>query len=319
MKFLVLLAFVAVSLGAPITDDVSSAFDDWKLKYGVSYSSEAENSKRLSVFSNNLVMIKKMNADHVKVSGEAVFGVTQFSDLTIEEFKAMYLTAIPPVNDTVPYEIPINSTPNANDIDWRKTDALTPVKNQGHCGSCWAFSATAAVESYAHLSGKYNLTELAPQQIVSCDKADSGCGGGWPYKAYTYLKNAGGMEAEADYPYVSGDSGKVPQCAFDAGKAKVIVTGYTKVARGESNLETAMNAGPASVCVDASNWHSYTGGILSSCGRSVDHCVQAVAYTSDYWVIRNSWKESWGEGGYMRIKRGSDLCLIADYVTYPTF
>jgi len=317
MKVILLLGFVAIGLSNPISD--VSKFQDWMVKYDVTYSSVEEYAEKLKVFSDNLVMIAKMNEEHIKISGEAVFGVTQFSDLTVDEFKSMYLGAIPPLNDTVPREIPVSNTPNANDIDWRTKDALTPVKNQGHCGSCWAFSATAAVESYAKLSTKYDLIELAAQQIVSCDKADGGCGGGWPYKAYGYLQKAGGMEAEADYPYVSGDSGKVPSCAFNVGKSKVKVTGYKNVAKGESNLETALNAGPASVCVDASSWHSYTGGILSSCGRSVDHCVQAVAYTSDYWVIRNSWKASWGEEGFMRIKRGSDLCLIADYVTYPTF
>merc|ERR550532_2053278 len=143
-----------------------------------------------------------MNAEHVLINGEAVFGVTKFSDLTPEEFKATYLT-YRPSNRTRDVKDPAIEGPVANDIDWVEKGAVTPVKNQGQCGSCWAFSATAAIESYAKLAGK-GLKVLSAQQINSCDKEDGGCNGGNTESAYEYVKEAGGIELDSDYPYTSG-------------------------------------------------------------------------------------------------------------------
>jgi C1A family cysteine protease len=291
------------------------AFKRFLQEYHKSYTNASEYEYRLSVFSDNLVRINKQNEEHTLVSGAAVFGVTQFSDLTEQEFKSRYLTAVPQptVGEVVTFE-----GETAAEIDWRTKDVLTRVKDQGQCGSCWAFSATEAIESFAKLANRA-LIELAPQQITSCDKTDAGCNGGWPYNAYNYVKSAGGIESEGAYPYTSGSTGKTGNCNFDSGKVAISLNGYKSVATGENNLEAALNVGPVSVCVDANSWGSYRGGILSTCGTSVDHCVQAVGYTSDYWVIRNSWGTSWGENGFMRIARGRNLCLISSYVTYPTF
>jgi len=204
------------------------------------------------------------------------------------------------------------------DVDWRTKGALTHVKDQGQCGSCWAFSATEAIESYAHLSGKHPLYTLSPQQITSCDKTDGGCNGGSPSRAYAYVHNAGGIETEASYPYTSG-RGVTGTCHVDTSKFVVKVTGSHAVARGEPSLQTALNNGPVSVCVAANAFQTYHGGILASCPGTIDHCVQAVGYTADYWIIRNSWGTGWGEAGFLRLKRGANLCHVADDVTYPTF
>jgi C1A family cysteine protease len=302
---------------ASLADPTSDAFARFVVEFNRTYASKSDYAYRQSVFAENLVKINKQNEEHLLLHGTAVFGITRFADLTTEEFKSRYLTSRPPVVDDK--ERVVLDVPRAKAVDWRSQGVLTPTKDQGQCGSCWAFSATAAIESFAKIAGK-PLTVLAPQQIVSCDKVDGGCQGGWPHNAYDYVKGAGGMETENAYPYTSGRTGQTGNCQFDRSKIAYTLTGYTSVAQGESHLESALNVGPVSVCVDANNWSSYRGGILSSCGRSVDHCVQAVAYTADYWVIRNSWGSGWGEdGGFMRIKRGSDLCLISDYVTYPTF
>jgi len=316
MKF---LGLIAAASAATISGDVMSAFIDFQKTYGKSYS-DAEFPKRLEVFTNNLERVNKLNAEHILIGGEAVHGVTQFSDLTPEEFKAMYLNYVPR-NESVHRPFLQLDGPLAAAVDWRTKGAVTAVKDQGQCGSCWAFSATEAIESYFFLkTGK--LATLSPQQITSCDKVDGGCNGGWPYRAYEYVKSAGGMELESDYPYTSG-SGQTGTCKFQAAKvvAGTGLTAYTSIQQSESQLQAAVNNGPASVCVAADAFQSYRSGILRSCPGQIDHCVQAVGYDSDqgYWIVRNSWATTWGEAGYIRIAMGQDLCQIAQDATFPTW
>jgi hypothetical protein len=261
--------------------------------------------------------VNEMNAKHVLINGEAVFGVTPFSDIDPVEFKKYYL-GYKPSNVTKPRVDVVIDGPIANDIDWVSKGAVTPVKDQGRCGSCWAFSATAAIESYAQLAGK-GLKVLSAQQINSCDKRDGGCNGGNTETAYQYVKGAGGIELDSDYPYTSG-GGQTGSCKFNSGRIAITINGYQSVSRGESALKTAMNAGPASLCLAASSWQSYSGGILSHCDNQVDHCVQGTGYSgSSYWKIRNSWGTGWGESGFIRLAQGSDLCKVSDDTTYPTF
>merc|ERR1712228_1080804 len=215
---------------------MGDAFGRFMKDYSKKYDSIEEYAKRLGIFAENMDKVAQLNYENVLANGEAVFGVTQFSDLSAEEFKATYLTYKPSNRSTRVIEDPVIDGPIANDVDWVSKGAVTPVKDQGRCGSCWAFSATAAIESYAKLSGKYGLEVLSAQQINSCDKRDGGCNGGNTETAYGYVKEAGGIETERDYPYTSG---------------------------GESTLKNAMNAGPASLCLAASSWQSYSGGILS--------------------------------------------------------
>jgi len=316
MKFLFLFAACvsAVTLNSAVTD----AFGRFMKEYGKSYDSVEEYAKRLGVFAENMDRVAKMNAEHVLINGEAVFGVTKFSDLTPEEFKATYLT-YRPSNRTRDIKDPVIEGPIANDIDWVSKGAVTPVKDQGRCGSCWAFSATAAIESYAKLSGKYGLEVLSAQQINSCDKRDGGCNGGNTETAYEYVKGAGGIERNSDYPYTSG-GGSTGSCKFQSSKIAVTISGYHSVSRGESALKNALNDGPASLCLAASSWQTYRGGILARCDNQVDHCVQGTGYSgSSYWRIRNSWGTSWGESGFIRLAQGKDLCKVSDDTTYPTF
>jgi len=320
MKILAVIA--TASAAAVINGDVMGAFLDFQHTYGKSYS-DAEFPKRLQIFTNNLERVNKLNAEQVLLGGEPVHGVTKFLDLTPEEFKAMYLTYVPR-NDSETEHRPLLKLdgPLASTVDWRTKGAVTAVKDQGQCGSCWAFSATEAIESYFFLAKGGALQELSPQQITSCDKVDGGCNGGWPYRAYNYVKGAGGMELARDYPYTSG-SGQTGVCKFVASKvvAGSGLTGYTNIAKTEAQLQAALNNGPASVCVAADAFQSYRGGILKSCPGQIDHCVQAVGYdtTGNYWIVRNSWNTNWGEQGYIRIAIGQDLCQIAQDATFPTW
>jgi cathepsin F len=313
MKFflLTLVACVSATLNTQMTD----AFSAFMSKYEKSYDTVEEYAKRLTIFADNMDDVARRNAEHVLINGEAVFGVTKFSDLTPEEFKTFYLGYKP---SNITKERVILSGPVANDVDWVSKGAVTPVKDQGRCGSCWAFSATAAIESYAQLAGK-GLKVLSAQQINSCDKRDGGCNGGNTETAYEYVKGAGGIETESDYPYTSG-GGSTGSCKFNSGRIAITINGYHSVGRGESNLKQALNEGPASVCLAASSWQSYRGGILSKCDNQVDHCVQTTGYSgSSYWKIRNSWGTGWGESGFIRLAQGSDLCKVSDDTTYPTY
>jgi len=315
MKFGALL--VGLASAARLTPEVLESFTRFQAAFGKQYT-DSEFASRAAVFADNLERVAEQNREHVLAGGDAVFGITKFSDLTPAEFKAIYLTYQPRnVTERVTIEL---DGPLAADVDWRTKNAVTPVKDQGQCGSCWAFSATEAIESYYALSSGGSLKELSPQQITSCDKVDGGCNGGNTETAYQYVAKAGGIELGADYPYTSG-GGSTGVCKFTAGKVAVKIKSYTSVSRGEASLKTALNNGPVSVCLAAESFQSYHSGILNICVGQVDHCVQAVGYDSsaNYWIVRNSWGTSWGEKGYIRIAMCKDLCKISDDVTFPTF
>jgi len=209
-------------------------------------------------------------------------------------------------------------------IDWREKGAVTPVKNQGQCGSCWAFSATEQIESDYFLTYG-ELKVLAPQQIVSCDNVDLGCNGGDTVTAYQYVQSAGGQEWSKDYPYTSGTTGRTGTCDF----IKKDITADLKQAfyvsqkaSQEKNMLQQIQQSPMSVCVDAETWQTYTGGIVTArtCAQSLDHCVQVVGYNEQqqYWITRNSWGTDWGNAGYIWVKYGENACGIADEATIVT-
>jgi C1A family cysteine protease len=322
MKFI--LSIVALCVGVcsaqpkTINAGVMQAFENFQAKYDKKYSDQ-EWGKRMGIFAQNLARVNTQNQEHILEGGDAVFGVTKFMDLTPEEFKATYLTYIPRNESTIKrVNIEVDG-PLAAEVDWRTKNAVTPVKDQGQCGSCWAFSATEAIESYAFLAGQ-KLQELSPQQINSCDTVDQGCNGGNTETAYEYVIKAGGIEGGDEYPYTSG-GGTTGVCKFKAANVKVKITGYTSVTKGETSLKAALNNGPVSICVAADSFQTYNSGILKRCPGQIDHCVQAVGYDTaeNYWIVRNSWGTSWGEKGFIRIEMGKDLCKIANDVTFPKF
>jgi len=231
-------------------------------------------------------------------------GINEFSDLSPAEFKKIYLSGLILDLAEAPepsQEVDLSALPN--DVDWRGK-AVTPVKNQGQCGSCWAFSATGAMEGYS-ATKKGSLPSLSEQQMVDCagSSGNQGCNGGWPNRAIQWAKQ--GSASESAYPY-TGRQGtcKKPSATFTPPGAR---TGS-----GEPTLASQLNSFPVSVCVDASGgFQSYKGGIFQGpCGSQLNHAILAVGYTSSYWIVKNSWGTGWGSGGYIYMGRGKNLCGV---------
>jgi len=309
-----ILALFALAAFAQL-DHAEVQFTRFIKKFNRNYEDHDEYKYRLGIFKANLKHIDGLNA---KKDG-ATYGITQFTDMTLQEFKDSYLMKNLPPHQPGPVARKLNMTAPQT-FDWRsRSGVVTPVYNQGQCGSCWAFSATEAIESRWALAG-HGLVELSMQQIVDCDTTDAGCDGGWPYNAYAYVISAGGMDPLSDYPYTAVDG----QCAFNAGEFAARLSSWQYVTQSQDEgamVNYLVQNGPLSVCVDASSWSYYTGGVYpaSSCGTSIDHCVQAVGYdlNNGYWIIRNSWGTSWGLSGYMQLQYGQDACAVAQVVTSP--
>jgi len=325
-----LLTFVALAFC--VVEDVRTQFINFQQEYGRNYATQQEFEHRFAIFQQNL----KRNEDLMKANPLATFGVNKFADLSPQEFSDQYLMKFnpndyvrpPPLENATAATAPKNvrqCSVNPNNYNWFDCGACTGIYDQGACGSCWAFSATETIESYWYLSGS-SLTSLSMEQIVDCDTNDGGCGGGSTTGAYSYVQSAGGIETYSDYPYTA-ENGQSGTCQDNSGEAVVNVQNVYSVS-GEQGIYNQLsnaggccnNGGPVSVCVDASTWYSYTGGVMTSCPQDIDHCVQAVGYanygeTGAYWIVRNQWGTGWGMGGFIYIAIGQDLCAIGDYAT----
>jgi len=267
-----------------------------------------------------------------KIQSSARYGVNSFADMTKEEFTAAKLMPgmITGSKCNWPWHLPVgqNTAPPAS-WDWRQKGAVTPVKDQAQCGSCWAFSTVGAIEGAWFLGG-HPLTSLSEQNLVDCSKSclqsepqlcNSGCGGGLMWLAMGDVITAGGIDTEAAYPYAGVDQ----DCAFDPKKVGAQLSNWTGLPNDEVKIAAALvTAGPVSVALNADPLMGYTSGIIDdpSCDASgMDHAVLIVGYGTEnnkpYWIVKNSWGESFGEKGYFRMVRGKGMCGIDGCACLP--
>lgn len=306
-------------------------FVDFKERHGKTYESEEEELRRFKIFRINLLKIRILNKFDF---GSATYGVNEFADLEHKEFMEQYtgLGMDKRIEADFHFSEPEfdREAELPTEVDWREKGAVTEVKNQGSCGSCWAFSAVGAIESQNKIVNN-ELVRLSEEQLVDCDPLSSGCGGGYMWFAYDYIMKAGGLEKESDYPY----KGRDDKCAFKKELAKVEVAKYVNLTQNEDDIAryVAQN-GPVSIGINANLMQFYMKGIAHPrwfltkwlCSPSMlNHGVLIVGFgekktwrgLEKYWIVKNSWSAKWGINGYYLIHRGSGSCGVNRMVSAP--
>ena len=250
--------------------------------------------------------LAKINLHNMNEHRAYSMGVNQFTALTDEEFIQTYLGVIAPKESL---SLDSEDDISVGDVDWVAQGAVTPVKNQGQCGSCWAFSTTGGLEGLSKLAYG-GLQSFSEQQLVDCSGSygNQACNGGLMTSAFKYVRDKG-IVHEDEYPYRA-----VRQtCKQDSGAFKI--SQYTEVTNC-NDLVNAIQARPVSVAVDATNWSRYSSGVFNNCSNRLNHGVTLTGVTDDYWRIKNSWAASWGENGFIRLSRGN-TCGICNMASYP--
>jgi len=289
-------------------------FKEFMVQYNKVYSSQEEMERRLQIFHENLKTAEKLQSLD---QGSAEYGVTKFSDLTEEEFRSTYLNPLlsqwtlqQPMKPATPPQGPAPAS-----WDWRDHGAVSPVKNQGMCGSCWAFSVTGNIEGQWFLKNG-SLLSLSEQELVDCDALDQACRGGLPSNAYEAIKKLGGLESENDYTY----TGKKQGCNFTSRKVAAYINSSTELSKDESEIAAWLTEnGPISAALNAFAMQFYRKGVSHPfkifCNPwMIDHAVLLVGFGErkgiPFWAIKNSWGEDYGEQGYYYLYRGSNACGI---------
>lgn len=336
MKFLIVLATVLASACAiSFFDLVLEEWGTYKLAHGKTYENDVEEKFRMKIFMENKHKIAKHNAKFARGEVSFKMGLNKYADMLHHEFAHTVngfnrtarlgmvgglqtrkgATFIRPANVEIPKQ-----------ADWREKGAVTPIKDQGHCGSCWSFSATGAVEGQ-HFRKTGVLVSLSEQNLVDCSGkyGNNGCNGGLMDNAFAYIRDNHGIDTEQAYPYEGEDD----KCRYNPKKSGATDTGMVDIKPDEDHLKEAVaTIGPVSVAIDASHesFQFYKEGVYyepECSSESLDHGVLVVGYGtdedgSDYWVVKNSWGTSWGQEGFIKMARNRDNhCGIASSASYP--
>ena len=284
-----------------------SSCDEYFLKYEKEYGI-IDQIHRCHILTNNRINYTK-----------SWHGDTKFSDWTSSEFK-QYSKGLKPTTKPKNYNTVGYSVDVPESFDWRDKGAVSSVKDQGQCGSCWAESTVGALEGAAFLNGS-PLVNMSVQELVDCSHdGNDGCEGGLMDNAFKWVETNGGLCLDEDYPYTARDGDCSMKC-----KNRFPISSYVDLVEGDeaSLLPALVSVGPLAIAVDANSFQTYSGGILpgKDCGSQLDHGVLLIGYGIDngvkYWTIKNSWGADWGENGFIRIERGVDACGISQQVSYP--
>jgi len=327
--FIFSLLFFGSAFAAYFSEvEYKSSFSDFTKKFNKQYVVD-EYSMRYGIFKANLDLITKHNADS---NSGFTLGVNQFADLTLSEFNSMYkgltVNHVPTstgVNIEIPPQYSTTCTGAPTSCNWVNQGAVTGIKNQGQCGSCWSFSTTGSTEG-GHFLSTGSLVSLSEQNLMDCSGSygNEGCNGGLMDDAFQYIIANGGIDTEASYPYTAVQG----TCHYSSSNSGAAISAYKDIPSGsESGLQSATNGNPVSVAIDASHpsFQLYTSGVYyePACSTTaLDHGVLVVGYGVsngvDYWLVKNSWGTTWGMAGYIMMSRNrNNNCGIATMASYP--
>ncbi|XP_008329714.1 cathepsin L1-like [Cynoglossus semilaevis] len=324
--FVVLLQFVVVTHSSAA---INTTWEEWKMKHSKVYDNETEFSYRRAVWTKNMNLVLKHNQEAAAGKHSFTLGLNPLSDMTAEEinqklngFKVEEAVHLRNYTFKELHFLPVPQS-----VDWRTDGLVSPVRNQGSCGSCWAFSSMGALEGQMKRRTGV-LVPLSPQNLIDCSTTDGnyGCRGGFISKAFSYVIRNTGVDSERFYPYEQ----KNGKCRYSVkGKAGSCSDFHILPHGDEKTLQAVVaSVGPVAVAVNAmlSSFHLYRGGLYNvpSCNpRLINHAVLVVGYGTDagqeYWLVKNSWGTAWGEEGFIRLaKNKNNLCGIASFAVYPT-
>lgn len=320
---------VACLLALAAASAMADPWADYKTRFGLKFSSVEEESMRQDIFESNVRSIDSHNA-----AGHAwTKAVNAFTHLSGNEFASTYIGGwrgpSKSVNPVATELLSVKAADLPASVDWVSKGAVTPVKNQGQCGSCWAFSTTGSTEGINFISTG-NLVSLSEQQLVDCSGSygNQGCNGGLMDNAFKYIIANGGLCSESAYPYTASDG----TCKSSQCKSVATLSGYHDVPQDNDNaMMAAVAQQPVSIAIEADQtcFQFYSSGVLTcSCGTNLDHGVLAVGYGTSggtpYYKVKNSWGASWGMSGYIQLARGASYnsgagqCGMLGQPSYPT-
>lgn len=307
---------------AAAASDMDAEWAAWGTAFGKVYNSEAESAARFELFKASAARVKAVNEADLSYK----LTLNRFAADTTEEKEARMGLVFPSTLGAAHLGVHSASHVEVSSVDWRDQGVVNPVKDQGTCGSCWAFAVIGSLESHWALKTS-SLLQMSEQQLVDCDTTDMGCGGGSLHKAYTWASDQD-MCKSSGYPY-EAKHGECRASGCDVAVAKGSLAGYYSVAGNAVALKSAIANGPVAVAVAAGSfdYQGYSSGVVTgtSCGTTLNHGNVAVGFGTDsgieYFLVRNSWGSNWGEGGYIRLGTAGNVCGIIndDTNSFPKF